>query len=85
LKSGSLHLSDRIDSAGSLCSMSSKPFAVPAGSVEIAIPGGDFETDGRLPPGWVADLGKVVVASDAPQGEAYARAPAPRRAAAVPR
>jgi hypothetical protein len=56
-----------------LCAMSSKPFPRPAGSVEIPLPGGDFETGGKLPPRWTADVGKVVVADDAPQGKAYFR------------
>ena len=51
--------------------ISDQPFPVPAGSEIIPVPGGDFETGGRMPDGWEGDKGKVVVASDAPQGKAY--------------
>jgi hypothetical protein len=55
---------------GILC-LSSRPFAVPAGSETIPMPGGDFETAGSMPPGWASEKGRVVVAADAPQGRAY--------------
>ena len=51
--------------------ISAKPFPVPNGSEIIAIPGGDFETDGKIPTGWDAQKGQVVAANDAPQGKAY--------------
>jgi hypothetical protein len=52
--------------------ISDKPFPVPAGSVSVPIPGGsDFGPDGKLPEGWQGDKGKMVVASDAPDGKPY--------------
>jgi hypothetical protein len=70
----------RQDFRGLRC-LSSKPFAVPEGSVETAIPGGDFEMAPRLPPGWYCGDGKIVVADDAPQGKAYFRMPIRRNTA----
>jgi hypothetical protein len=51
-------------------------FPVPEGTEAVPMPGGDFETDGKTPPGWVLGGGQVVTADDAPQGGSYAQFPA---------
>lgn len=65
------------DRAG-LRRMSSKSFPVPEGDKILAE--SDFETDGKIPPGWSQGNGEVVVAGDAPQGKAYFRMKAKRNA-----
>ena len=65
------------DRSGLRC-ISSKPFPTPEGSkVMMEI---DFETDGKVPPGWSQGNGEVVVAADAPQGRAYFRMKAKKNA-----
>ena len=49
------------------------PFPAPAGTEAIPMPGGDFETAGKNPPGWGVYGGAIVAAADAPQGKAYLR------------
>ena len=51
--------------------ISDKPFPVPSGAEGIPLPGGNFETDGKMPSGWQAEKGKIVTAADAPEGRAY--------------
>jgi len=51
--------------------ISDKAFPAPAGTEEIAVPGGDFEADGKMPAGWEGQKGRVVAAADAPNGKAY--------------
>jgi hypothetical protein len=55
--------------------ISRSDFPVPADAHSISLPGADFETDGKSPPGWGIGSGTVVVADDAPQGKAYGRIP----------
>lgn len=47
------------------------PFPSPAGTTPISIPGGDFEADGKTPPGWTTGGCTIVTAADAPQGKTY--------------
>ncbi len=54
-------------------------FPVPEGAVPIELLGGDFETGGEWPAGWVRNRCEVVTADDAPQGKAYCRMPAANR------
>jgi hypothetical protein len=58
---------------GLLC-ISDASLPVPAGAQLIPLAGGDFETDGKVPPGWGIG-GTIVAADDAPQGKAYCRIP----------
>jgi len=51
-------------------------FPTPEGTQAIPLPGGDFETEGKLPAGWAIGRGEVVTAPDAPQGKSYCRIPA---------
>ncbi len=53
--------------------ITSAPIPAPPKTTAIAIPGGDFETGGKTPPGWAIGSGKIVLAADAPQGKAYCR------------
>jgi hypothetical protein len=53
--------------------VSDHPFPAPEGTSRIPIPGGDFETEGKVPPGWDVQGGRIVTAEDAPQGRAYCR------------
>ena len=55
--------------------ISTSGFPVPADARIVPLPGADFETDGKTPPGWGIGGGTVVVADDAPQGKAYGRIP----------
>jgi len=48
-----------------------KPFPVPPEAKVIPLPGGNFETDGKMPAGWQAEKGRIVTAADAPEGKAY--------------
>ena len=54
-----------------LLSVSGQPLPAPPGTQPVSLPGGDFETAGRLPPAWGIGGGQIVVAADAPQGKAY--------------
>ena len=54
-------------------------FPVPKGAVPIALSGGDFETGGEWPAGWVRNRCEVVTGDDAPQGRSYCRMPAANR------
>lgn len=54
-------------------------FPVPEGIAKIDLPGGDFETGGQWPQGWVRNRGEVVTADDAPQGHSYCRMSAANR------
>ena len=58
--------------------LSRKLFPVPAGATVIPVPQGDFETTGKLPPSWGLWGGQIVMADDAPQGQAYCRFKAQR-------
>ena len=61
---------------GLLC-ITSEPIPTPEGTTTIPLPGSDFETVGKNPPGW--DIaGRIVAAADAPQGKAYCRFNSPR-------
>ena len=51
-------------------------FPVPDGAVPVPLPGGDFETDGKVPAGWALGGGQIVTADDAPQGKCYYQFPA---------
>lgn len=51
-------------------------FPVPEGTTSVPLPGGDFETDGKVPPRWVVGGGHVIAAADAPQGKHYVQFPA---------
>ncbi|HEY3899991.1 MAG TPA: SGNH/GDSL hydrolase family protein [Chthoniobacter sp.] len=55
---------------GLLC-VGDRPFPVPSGSEAIPVPGGDFEVTGKVPPGWDVSKGRVIAASDAPEGKSY--------------
>ena len=61
--------------------ISSNAFPVPMGTKVVPMPGGDFETDGKFPPGWSQGNGEIVVGDDAPQGKAYFRMKAKTNAA----
>ena len=63
-------LSEPGERTGLRC-ISDKPFPVPSGAEVIPLPGGDLETDGKMPSGWQGDKGSIVTAADAPQGKAY--------------
>ncbi len=53
--------------------VSSKPFPAAANSQAIPLMGNDFESNGKLPPGWGHGLDEIVSSTDAPQGHAYFR------------
>jgi len=50
-------------------------FPAPADAKAVPLPGADFETGGKTPPGWGLGGGQVLAAGDAPQGQAYAHVP----------
>lgn len=61
---------------GLVC-LTSEPLPTPEGATAMPLPGGDFETPGKIPAGWNI-AGKIVAASDAPQGKTYCRFNLPR-------
>jgi len=70
------------DIRGLVC-ITREPIPTPAGATAIPLPGGDFKTTGKNPPGW--DIGgRIVIAVDAPQGKAYCRFHSPRGALRTP-
>ncbi|MGA2255240.1 MAG: hypothetical protein ABSG53_11305, partial [Thermoguttaceae bacterium] len=60
--------------------MSGAPFPLTPETTVIPLPGGDFETGGKVPQGWAVGGGRIVVGNDAPQGRAYCRLEARRGA-----
>ncbi len=54
-------------------------FPVPEGAVPVELEGGNFETDGQWPKGWVRNRCEVITAADAPEGKSYCRMPATNR------
>lgn len=63
-----------LERRGLLC-ISGADSPVPADATAVPLPGADFETGGQTPSGWGLGSGQVLVADDAPQGQAYARIP----------
>ena len=53
-------------------------FPVPDGAVTVPLPGGDFETDGKVPAGWALGGGQIVTADDAPAREKLLSVPGPQ-------
>ena len=71
------------DIHGLVC-LTREPIPTPDGTTALPLPGGDFESSDKIPAHW--DIaGKIVAASDAPQGKAYCHFNAPHGGLHTPR